>query len=123
MRRSRHRPPKWEPKSNFIYVDVERLAATTQDDSFGEDSDPVWSALYSNMKCRFESTRLLTAGQLVMTEAGQVSQSEYLMTFESRFEVKARDRVKDIDGNYYRVNDVRPYGRHTEAFCDIAEDN
>lgn len=121
MRRSRHRPPELKLKSNFVYVDVERFIGSGIDPDTGLDAGGSWVAQYQNMPCRFASTRILGAGALAQTEAGELSVSEYLMIFEGKYAVRARDRIKDYNGVYYRVNDVRPYATHKEAYCDTTE--
>lgn len=121
MRRSRHRPPAWKPKADFVYVNVERVTSASTTNRFGEASQ-VWTTIYANMRCHFESLENRQfRGALVQTPAGLLSLSEFLMTFENVFVVKARDRIKDYAGLYYRVNDARPFGTHKEAFCDATE--
>lgn len=121
MRRSKNRPPPWQPFSDFVYVDVQRLQATTQDTSFGEDDNGTWTTVYSNLPCHFDSSPTYAAGGLNMTEAGQLSLSDYLMVFDPGYTVKSRDRIVDIDGNIYAVMNVRPYATHKEAYCKVAE--
>ena len=121
MRRSRHRPPELKLKADFVYVDVERFIGSGIDPDTGLDAGGSWIVQYQNMPCHFESTRILGAGALAQTEAGELSVSEYLMTFEGKYAVRKRDRIKDYAGIYYRVNDVRPYVTHKEAYCDTTE--
>lgn len=123
MRRSRHRPLKWQPRSDFVYVDIQRPQSTTTNESFGEGSNSEWVTIYANMKCHFESRQLVNTGGLPMTEAGLLSESEYLLTCDPKFIVNARDRVVDIDGNAYRVNNARNYATHREVYCDATEIN
>jgi len=121
MRRSRHRPPVWKPQADFVYVDVERYIGSGVDPDTGLDAGGSWVVQYQNVRCHFESTRLLSAGALAHTEAGELSVSEKLVTFESKYAIKARDRIKTYEGVYYRINDVRPYATHKEAYCDTTE--
>lgn len=122
MRRSRHRPPAFKPKSDFVYVNIERVTGTTPN-RWGEPTQ-VWGTIYANMRCHFEYIENRQfRGALAQTPAGLLALSEKLMIFESVFIVKARDRVRDYEGNYYRVNDVRPFGTHKEAYCDATEIN
>jgi len=122
VRRSRNKPQAMILRSDFIYVHIDRVIGTTTDDTFGEDSDPTWTRQYTDAKCHKESNQQQTGAQgLGITPPSLISISEFLFIFESDILVKTRDRITDIDGNTFRVNEVKPYETHREAFADAAE--
>lgn len=113
--------PKYAPsRFNREYVDIERRVEGVVNSTTGEPAI-TWAVRTSNAVCNIIPGGNISGEQLSYFQAGLIHLASDLGLFTVGVTIIPRDRIKNYDGNYYDVLDMKNYRTHKEVLLRILE--
>lgn len=119
LKARKYKVPKIRLRFDHEYASIDRQTLGAPND---DGERPItWTRISTNTRVDIQELSVLSGRQLKMFDAGLIELCDKWALFETSADIEAKDKVTDVDGNEYTIEEVSPWQTHKEALLRKTE--